>query len=91
MTAVKHTRLSDLDLHLFNEGNHCQLQDKLGSFPCVVDGTSGTYFSVWAPNAAQVSVSGPYNDWSNDAHPLRGRGSSGIWEGFVPGVGHGDL
>ncbi len=91
MTAVQHTRLSDLDLHLFNEGSHCQLHEKLGSFPCVVDGTQGTHFAVWAPNAAKVAVSGPFNDWSNDAHPLQVRGSSGIWEGFVPGVGQGDL
>ena len=56
-----------------------------------VAGKPGTYFGVWAPNASAVSVVGDFNGWDTQSHPLRARGSSGIWEGFVPGVGKGAL
>ena len=80
------SRLGDGDLHLFNEGTHYRLHDKLGAHLMTADGVAGTYFAVWAPNARAVSAVGDFNGWSRDRHPLRERGSSGIWEGFIPGV-----
>src|SRR5436189_5718147 len=74
--------LSDWDFHLFNEGSHHRLWEKLGAH--LIPG--GATFGVWAPNADSVSVIGDWNGWSVDAHPLESRGPSGIWEGFVPGV-----
>jgi 1,4-alpha-glucan branching enzyme len=85
------TRLTDDDLYLFNEGSHYRLYEKLGAHPMNVDGVEGTYFAVWAPNARQVFVIGEFNDWDRSSHPLRSRGRSGIWEGFIPGVGKGAL
>ena len=55
------------------------------------EGRDGTYFAVWAPNAEAVSVAGTFNDWSKESHPLHPNGSSGIWEGFFPGIGQGTL
>ncbi|MEA2166503.1 MAG: 1,4-alpha-glucan branching enzyme [Thermoanaerobaculia bacterium] len=81
--------LSDWDYHLFNEGSHTQLWEKLGAHPHNRDGVPGTMFAVWAPNASAVSVIGDWNGWDPDANPLEDRGRSGIWEGFVPGVGKG--
>ncbi len=81
--------LGDQDLHLFNEGKHFRLYEKLGSHPVSVDGTEGTYFAVWAPNAERVCVMGDFNGWDKSRHPLRPRGSSGIWEGAIAGVGGG--
>ncbi len=81
--------LSDQDLYLFNEGNHLKLYEKLGARPATADGKDGTYFAVWAPNARRVFVIGDFNYWDRSRNPLRQRGSSGIWEGFVPGVGAG--
>ena len=83
--------LSEDDLYLFNEGSHVGLADHLGAHPMTVDGVDGTYFAVWAPNAERVQVTGDFNDWSRAGSPLRTRGRSGIWEGFVPGVGRGAL
>jgi 1,4-alpha-glucan branching enzyme len=34
---------------------------------------------------------GEFNGWDNSSHPLDPKGQSGIWEGFVPGVGKGAL
>jgi 1,4-alpha-glucan branching enzyme len=83
--------LTDQDIYLFNEGNHYRIYDKLGSHLNNVSGQAGTSFSVWAPNARQVSVMGSFNGWNPDSHPLRARASSGIWEGFLPGVNQGAL
>jgi len=79
-------QLSDYDLYLFGEGNHHRIYRKLGAHPEVVDGTRGTRFAVWAPNAERVSVVGPFNLWDGRRHPLQVRGSSGVWELFVPDV-----
>jgi 1,4-alpha-glucan branching enzyme len=81
--------ISEQNLYLFNEGTHYRLYDHLGAHPGSLDGTDGTWFAVWAPNAVRVSVMGDWNDWAKDADPLALRGSSGVWEGFVPGVGRG--
>ncbi len=83
------TLLTDDDLYLFNEGTHVRLHEKLGAHPMTHAGTDGAYFAVWAPNARQASVMGDFNGWNKDSHRLSPRGSSGIWEGFVPGVGVG--
>jgi len=85
------TLLTDNDLYLFNEGSHYGLYQKLGSHPLAVNNQEGTYFAVWAPDAEQVSVIGDFNGWNAKSHPLKPRGQSGIWEGFIPGVGKGAL
>ena len=91
--SVEHkvSRLTDLDLYLFNEGTHAALADKLGAHLGEVDGKPGAFFAVWAPSAKKVHVMGDFNEWSKTKHALKPRGSSGIWEGFVPGVGQGAL
>jgi 1,4-alpha-glucan branching enzyme len=81
--------LTDEDLHLFNEGTHYRLAQKLGAHPRTAGRRTGTQFGVWAPNAHAVSVLGDWNGWRSGADPLQPRGGSGIWEGFVAGVGHG--
>jgi 1,4-alpha-glucan branching enzyme len=83
--------LGEQDLYLFNEGSHYRMFDKLGAHVMDPGSGLGTSFGVWAPNAREVSVIGAFNQWNPKTHLLRARGSSGIWEGFVPGVGKGTL
>jgi 1,4-alpha-glucan branching enzyme len=89
--------LTDLDLYLVREGTHFRAYERFGAHPTnsgSVPGKAraGTNFTVWAPNAASVSVVGSFNDWRRDAHPMELRGDeSGIWHLFVPDAGHGDL
>src|SRR5947209_9754701 len=83
--------LTDQDLYLFNEGNHYRVDEKLGRDVITAGGEPGTCFSVWAPNAREVSVVGSFNEWDHRSHALHARGKSGIWEGFVPGVAKGRL
>jgi 1,4-alpha-glucan branching enzyme len=85
------TLLSDDDLCLFNEGSHYRLYEKLGAHPTSIGRVEGTYFAVWAPNTKQVSVVGEFNGWNKSSHQLRAKGQSGIWEGFIPGIGNGTL
>ena len=91
--TVRHdiSRLTQDDLHLFNEGTHYRLYDKLGAHPMEHDGVQGTYFAVWAPNAERVYVIGDFNDWNKQSHPLHNKEQSGIWEAFVPNVAKGDI
>jgi 1,4-alpha-glucan branching enzyme len=78
--------LTEQDLYLFNEGSHFRLFERLGAHPVVEGKTAGTYFAVWAPEARQVSVIGDFNRWDNATALLTPKGTSGIWEGFLPGV-----
>ncbi len=84
--------LTEADIYLFRQGNHFRLYEKLGAHLYTHKELEGTYFAVWAPNARQVSVIGNFNGWNNQAHPLRVRqDGSGIWEGFIPGIGNGEI
>jgi 1,4-alpha-glucan branching enzyme len=83
--------LTDYDLHLFNEGTHTHLYTKMGAHPTNRHGVLGTLFAVWAPNAEAVSVVGDFNSWQPGSTWLQCRGTSGIWEGFAPGIGQGTL
>jgi 1,4-alpha-glucan branching enzyme len=85
------TLLTEDDIHLFNEGTHFRLYNKLGAHPMVLNGVNGTHFAVWAPDATQVSVLGDFNGWDSSTHLLQPRAQSGIWEGFIPGMSAGTL
>ncbi|WP_343689122.1 1,4-alpha-glucan branching protein GlgB [Chitinophaga sp.] len=81
---------SEQDIKLFQEGQHPHLYEKFGSHQITVQGVSGTYFAVWAPNAIYLSVIGDFNDWDQYRHHLYPRwDKSGIWEGFIPQVAPG--
>lgn len=86
------SRFTDVDVHLFREGNHFRLYEKLGAHLMDIDGMKGVYFAVWAPNAKSVSVIGGFNQWRRAEHPLALReDGTGIWEGFIQGLQKGEL
>jgi 1,4-alpha-glucan branching enzyme len=81
---------TDFDINLFKAGKHFRLYEKLGAHLIEVDGVKGVYFAVWAPTARTVSVVGDFNYWIQGEHSLQVRwDSSGIWEGFIPGIEQG--
>ncbi len=83
--------ISEYDIYLFREGKHFSLFEKLGAHPIRKGDTEGTLFAVWAPNAKSVSVIGNFNGWNTTSHPLLSRtDESGIWQGFITGVGKGE-
>ncbi|OGT82126.1 MAG: 1,4-alpha-glucan branching enzyme [Gammaproteobacteria bacterium RIFCSPLOWO2_02_FULL_52_10] len=79
-------QISDFDLHLFNEGRHQLCYEFLGAQLRTITGVAGVLFATWAPNAERVSVIGDFNHWDGRCHPMRVRGSSGVWELFIPGL-----
>ena len=83
--------LTDQELYLFNEGRLLQAYHTLGAHYTPHEGVEGVRFAVWAPNAERVSVVGDFNRWDGRVHPMRVRGSSGVWELFIPGLKPGDL
>src|ERR1051326_2011265 len=83
--------LGDIDLHLFGEGKHERIYEKLGAHCRTHEGKHGVSFAVWAPAADRVSVVGEFNDWNAAKHAMRQQGSSGIWELFVTGLRGGEL
>jgi 1,4-alpha-glucan branching enzyme len=93
MGSVEHfSRFTEFDIHLFRQGKHFRLYEKLGSHLEKKDGKEGVYFAVWAPNAVFVSVVGSFNSWDRNSHALVLRDDgSGIWEGFIEGVAKGTL
>lgn len=87
-----HSLFTDFDINLFKAGKHYRLYEKFGSHIITLNGEEGTYFAVWAPSAKMVSVIGDFNFWLEGEHQLNVRwDGSGIWEGFIPGVGKGNI
>ncbi|WP_370392435.1 1,4-alpha-glucan branching protein GlgB [uncultured Winogradskyella sp.] len=90
--VIAHSLFTDFDIDLFKSGKHYRLYEKFGSHIITVNGVEGTYFAVWAPSAKAVSVIGDFNYWLEGDHKLNVRwDESGIWEGFIPGVGKGNI
>ncbi|MFQ5576379.1 MAG: 1,4-alpha-glucan branching protein GlgB [Anaerolineae bacterium] len=83
--------ITDLDKHLFAEGSHERLYQKLGAHSIEVERVNGVHFAVWAPNARAVHLVGDFNYWDSDQHPMQSLGESGIWTRFEPGLGPGTL
>jgi 1,4-alpha-glucan branching enzyme len=84
--------VTEYDVFLFKQGTHARLYEKLGSHTVTINGTKGTHFAVWAPNAKRLSVIGDFNDWKPGVHQLQPRwDKSGIWEGCIPDIGEGTI
>ncbi|CDM98233.1 MAG: 1,4-alpha-glucan branching enzyme [Limnospira sp. PMC 1291.21] len=87
--AFRSPKLTDFDIHLFTEGNHHRIYEKLGAHPMNLNGVDGVYFAVWAPNARNVSILGNFNHWDGRKHQMRKFGN-GVWELFIPEIGVGE-
>jgi 1,4-alpha-glucan branching enzyme len=83
--------LGDVDLHLFGEGRHELIYDKLGAHVITHEGVKGVSFAVWAPNAERVSVVGNFNVWDGTKNQMRRLGDSSVWEIFIPKLKSGEL
>ncbi|MDY6918876.1 MAG: 1,4-alpha-glucan branching protein GlgB [Pseudomonadota bacterium] len=81
--------LGEMDEYLLAEGTHGRLWEVLGAHLREHEGDTGAVFAVWAPNARRVSVVGDFNDWDGRRYPMRLRGSTGVWEIFLPGLSAG--
>lgn len=83
--------LTDFDLHLFAEGTLYKAYNSFGAHIRTIEGVCGVHFVLWAPNASRVSVIGDFNGWNGLCHPMTSRGSTGLWELFIPDLPEGAL
>ena len=83
--------ITEHDVYLFKEGSHGRLYACLGAHPTQdPHAGAGVRFALWAPNAREVHVFGEFNHWQKPGVALHLRADgSGIWEGFVAGLGQG--
>lgn len=88
---MKKMHFGEMDQHLFGQGTHYNIYEKLGAHPGKKGKKEGVYFAVWAPNADKVSVVGEFNEWEEAANPMELVGGVGVYETFVPGAKSGDL
>jgi 1,4-alpha-glucan branching enzyme len=77
--------LTEFDIHLFAEGNHQHIYEKMGAHLGEQDGVAGVYFALWAPNARNISVLGDFNNWDGRLHQMA-LGGNGTWTLFIPGL-----
>ena len=88
--AFRHEWMGEMDRHLFAEGNHHHIWQRMGAHLTQIDGISGVMFCLWAPNALSTSILGDLNSWDGRHHPMQKR-LGGIWELFIPGLDEGTL
>ena len=86
--TFRSARMTDFDMHLFAEGNHHRIYEKLGAHVTEIKGIKGVYFAVWAPNARNVSILADFNHWDGREHQMN-KLESGVWELFIPEIGFG--
>lgn len=79
------------DYYLFNHGQLFRAYRVFGAHPVEEDGETGVRFTVWAPRAVGVRVAGTFNGWDGEAHKLEQIGTTGIWTGFIRGIGEGEI
>ena len=83
--------LTEYDRYLFGEGRNYKIYQKMGAHKAQVNGKEGMHFAVWAPHAARVTVASESTNWNPEVNELQPQGTSGIFEGFVEGMGYGEL
>jgi 1,4-alpha-glucan branching enzyme len=73
----------DYDRYLFHQGRHYESYNFLGAHLTEENGETGVRFTVWAPNAEEISVIGDFNDWNKSKNPMQKIKDSGIWTTFI--------
>ena len=67
----------------FHQGVCCDAYNFLGAHPVEENGEKKWHFSVWAPNARQVCLTGEFCGWNIQAYPME-KQYDGIWELRLP-------
>ncbi|MGL5330410.1 MAG: 1,4-alpha-glucan branching protein GlgB [Peptostreptococcaceae bacterium] len=83
--------MKEENINEFKSGNSVDSYKYMGSHLASYKRKKGVSFTVWAPNAKSVYLSGEFNDWSKDSHPMVNLYNSGVWSIFIEGLSEGTL
>ncbi len=83
--------LTGFDRYLINAGRDYKVYKKMGAHHAVHEGRNGMHFAVWAPHAKAVAIVCDRNGWNPQANYMIPLETSGVWEGFIPEMGYGEL
>ena len=83
--------ITELDRYLFGEGRDYKVYEKMGAHPATLHGKKGMHFAVWAPHAKAVSIVCDRNEWDVEVNYMLPLETSGIYEGFIEGMGFGEI
>ncbi len=83
--------LTGFDRYLINAGRDYKVYKKMGAHHAVHEGRNGMHFAVWAPHAKAVSIVCDRNGWNPSANYMLPLENSGVYEGFMPDMGYGEL
>lgn len=76
---------------LFEKGDNVYCHRRFGAHKDHQSGQSGYRFTVWAPGAKSVRVTGTFDGWQGRAYSMELLDERGIWEVFVPHAEEGML
>ena len=85
------SQLTEYDTFLFHQGTNCRAYEMLGAHLTEENGEKGVRFTVWAPNAREVSVVGEFNHWDTRVNKMAKIDDGEIWKIFIPGIKEGDV
>lgn len=74
--------------------HHGELYDSfnyLGAHIDTCQGDKGVRFTVWAPNAVKIALTGTFNYWNDTCNLMSKITKAGLWTIFVPGIGEGEI
>ncbi len=83
--------ITGFDRYLINAGRDYKVYKKMGAHHAVHEGRNGMHFAVWAPHAKAVSIVCDRNGWNPSANYMLPLEESGVFEGFIPEMGYGEL
>ena len=83
--------LTGFDRYLLAQATNYKVYKKMGAHPDKLDGKSGMHFAVWAPHAKAVSIVCDRNNWDPTANYMLPLEKSGVFEGFIEGMGFGEI
>ncbi len=82
--------LSKEEAFLYAEGTWRNCYDVFGAHPYDADGEHGYQFTLWAPGVRSVKVIGSFNNWDEEANPMKYDKEHGVWQIRIPNVESGD-
>ncbi len=81
--------ISEENFDRFKSGNCYDSYNFMGCHKARHNNKTGVSFTVWAPKAKQVYLTGDFNDWDRESYLMNNINNSGIWSIFLTDIKEG--